>query len=191
MDINCSQFEGLLSFYLNDDLNENLKCAFEEHMKTCPTCNMRYSVVSSVIEDIKSAYDEVIGKTPVDKVDMVEDNEDVSASDYDILDGFLNTELSAYVDNELDENRSVKIRRDIISKPRLRQKVEKLYGLKKVISDSYKINKNKLKTDFSKEIIRKINNIESDRQIYFHCTAFILVVILAIVLSVVAIIHII
>ena len=191
MDINCSQFEGLLSFYLNDDLNENLKCAFEEHMKTCPTCNMRYSVVSSVIEDIKSAYDEVIGKTPVDKVDMVEDNEDVSASDYDILDGFLNTELSAYVDNELDENRSVKIRRDIISKPRLRQKVEKLYGLKKVLSDSYKINKNKLKTDFSKEIIRKINNIESDRQIYFHCTAFILVVILAIVLSVVAIIHII
>ena len=191
MDINCSQFEGLLSFYLNDDLNENLKCAFEEHMKTCPNCNMRYSVVSSVIEDIKSAYDEVIGKMPVDKVDMVEDNEDVSASDYDILDGFLNTELSAYVDNELDENRSVKIRRDIISKPRLRQKVEKLYGLKRVISDSYKINKNKLKTDFSKEIIRKINNIESDRQIYFHCTAFILVVILAIVLSVVAIIHII
>lgn len=35
MKISCNQFEGLISFYLNNELNETLKEAFEEHLKEC------------------------------------------------------------------------------------------------------------------------------------------------------------
>ena len=187
MDINCSQFEGLLSFYLNDDLNDNLKCAFEDHMKNCSTCNMRYSVIKSLIEDIKAAYNDII-----ENKSMPKEIEESTELNYNIsLDNMLNTELSAYIDNELDEDRSVKIRRDIITKPALRKKIEKLYNLRKVITNSMNEQKNKIKTDYSKEVIKYIYNKTTDRQVYFHCSAFIFFVILAVVISAIVIIKII
>lgn len=182
MDINCNQFEGLLSFYLNNELSEKMTSAVEKHMEECPNCKMRYSVVNSIIEDIKSAYNEVIQDS--------EDYNDFIEAEYEIPDDEVkNTELSAYIDNELDEEHSVKLRRNIVAKPKLRNKIDKLYDLRRLISDSKKEQKNKLKTDYSKEIVKTMNNNISDRQVYMHCALFILFVVCVIALSLTAIIN--
>ena len=60
MKISCNQFEGLISFYLNNELNETLKEAFEEHLKECPTCHIRYNMLSSIITDLKDSYNQII-----------------------------------------------------------------------------------------------------------------------------------
>lgn len=185
MDINCNQFENLLSFYVNDDLTDNMKKAVEDHMKLCPACAMRYGVVKSIIEDIKSAYDEVLTNSKVENesVDIIEPEYVVADEDIKI------SELSAYIDNELGEKESVKIRRDIIAKPKLRRKVEKMYGLKKMISNSYHNQRSRLKYDFSKEVMRSLNTDLRDKQVYIHCVMFILFVVCAVAISTIALIH--
>ena len=185
MDINCNQFENLLSFYVNDDLTESMKTAVEEHMRLCPVCAMRYGVVKSIIEDIKSAYNDVLTNSGFenDCFDIIEPEYEISDEDIKI------SELSAYIDNELGEEESVKIRRDIIAKPKLRKKVEKMYGLKKMISNSYHNQRSRLKSDFSKEIVKSLNSNLRERQIYMHCVMFILFVVCIIAISTIALIH--
>lgn len=155
MKITCSQFEGLISFYLNNELSETLKEAFEEHLRECPTCHIRYNMLSSIITDLKDAYNQII----------------VEEDDIQLR------ELSAYIDNELDDEVSVKMRRNIIAKPLLRKKLESLYNLRKIMNNEFDAQKNKLRNDYSKSIVRGLDTNSSNRHAYLHCVAFIMFVI--------------
>lgn len=185
MDINCNQFEGLLSFYINGDLTENMKKMVEEHMNLCPTCSMRYKIVKSIIEDIQSAYNEVITNSNLENeyTDCIEPEYELSEEE------IKTTELSAYVDNELSEEECLKLRRNIIAKPKLRKKVEEMYGLKKLISNSFKDQRSRLKSDYSKDIIKSLNSDIKERQIYIHCVMFILFVVCTVAISLITLVH--
>lgn len=172
MKITCNQFEGLLSFYLNNDLGENLTSMVEEHLKECPHCKMKYEVIHSIIDDIKDAYKQFIDGDEF--VVARDDSGNVSPKD-----------LSAYIDNELSDEHSVKIRRSIVARPKLREKVDKLYKLRKFMSDSFREQKSRLKTDFSKDIVRNTDKTLKTRQAYYHCIGFILFVIGVVCLSLV------
>lgn len=165
MKITCSQFEELFSFYLNGELKDTLKNSFEEHLNTCPHCHMKYKLLRTIITDIREAYNKFI--TDENKVET----EPVESSEY-----VTGTELSAYIDNELSEENSVKIRRNIIAKPKVREKIEKLYKLRKIMSDSFTEHKNKMKTDFSKNIISELDENILKKNAYIHCVGFILFV---------------
>ncbi len=174
MKITCSQFEGLISFYLNNELSETLKEAFEEHLRECPTCHIRYNMLSSIITDLKDAYNQII----------VEENSGIKvcddASEYidDVEEDDIQLrELSAYIDNELDDEVSVKMRRNIIAKPLLRKKLESLYNLRKIMNNEFDAQKNKLRNDYSKSIVRGLDTNSSNRHAYLHCVAFIMFVI--------------
>lgn len=179
MKITCNQFEGLLSFYLNNDLGENLKNMVEEHIRNCPDCRMKYDVLHTIIDDIKDAYKQFINGDDYIVKDDNEDNDTHSLS-----------ELSAYIDNELSDEHSVKLRKKIVAKPKLRQKIDKLYKIRKFMSSSFKEQKNKLKTDYSKNIVRDINTNLKTRQSYYHCIGFILFVLGMVCLSILIIMHI-
>ena len=170
MKITCNQFEGLLSFYLNNDLGENLIAMVEEHLKECPHCKMKYEVLHSIIDDIKDAYKQFIDGDEY----VVSHNESGSVSPND---------LSAYIDNELSDEYSVKIRRNIVARPQLRAKIDKLYKLRKFMSESFREHKSRLKTDFSRDIIRNADKNLKTRQAYYHCVGFILFVIGVVCLS--------
>jgi len=178
MKITCAQFEGLISFYLNDELSENLKTAFEEHLSSCPSCHIRYNMLSSIIDELKDAYSQIITEENAEDIPFAEiagsceDTENISQS-----------ELSAYIDNELDDEFSIKMRRNIIAKPNLRKKLETLYNLRKIMTDSFDNQKNKLKTDYSKSIIRELDVNAASHNAYFHCIAFIMFVIGVLFLS--------
>lgn len=180
MELTCRQFEGLITFYLDGELNERLKQSFEEHLKNCPTCNMKFKIIKSIIGDIKGAYDkllvdykgnDVLDDKPIELKTL--NSEDITSID-----------LSAYIDNELNDENNIRIRRNIIAKPNIRLKLEKMYKLKKILSDSFSEHKNKLKTDYSKEIVRTLDSTITKKQICFHCILFIAIVILALIISV-------
>lgn len=177
MQITCNQFESLLSFYIDGDLSESLKQIFENHLEECSHCKMKYKVISSIISDIKGAYDDLI--TPIGDCIEAEIVKTNAIENGEISE----TELSAYVDNELSDESNIKIRKNIIAKPKIRQKIEKMYKLKKFISDSYIEQRNKLKNDYSKSIIKLLNQGITSREIYIHCALFIGVVIVSLIAS--------
>ncbi|MCR5265009.1 MAG: zf-HC2 domain-containing protein [Cyanobacteria bacterium RUI128] len=165
MKITCSQFEELFTFYINGELKDTLKDSFEGHLNTCPHCNMKFKVLRTIITDIREAYNKFI------KDDTTIDAEPLESSEY-----VTGAELSAYIDNELSEENSIKIRRNIIAKPKVREKIEKLYKLRKMMSDSFVEHKNKMKTDFSKNIISELDENLFKKNAYLHCLGFVLFV---------------
>lgn len=177
MKINCSQFEGLFSFYLNGELNDKLKTSFEEHLKECSHCNMKFKVLHTIIEDIKEAYKQFNVNDNIQE-NIVNNQEYVT-----------DTELSAYIDNELPDENSIKIRRNIIAKPKVREKIEQLYKLRKVMSDSFSEHKNRMKTDYSKEIVKGMNKDILDNEAYMHCIGFVLFVITVLCFSIWIVTH--
>jgi len=183
MKISCSQLEGLLSFYLNNDLSENLKSAVEEHLKECSHCKMKYNLLSSIITDIKDAYRQIIS--------VAEKNREAEASCSKVCsETITNNDLSAYIDNELSDEHNVRIRRKIVAKPSVRTKIERLYKLRKFLSNSFYEQKNRLKTDFSKEIVRSLNTNMKNKKTYIHCVGFICFVVFAVCFSIWLIFHI-
>ena len=172
MKITCAQFEGLISFYLNNELSDNLKAAFEEHLDSCPSCHIRYNMLSSIINELKEAYNQIITEENIEDIPCVEVSDDEEDAE-DIQ----SSELSAYIDNELNDEFSIKMRRNIIAKPKLRKKLERLYNLRKIMSGSFDEQKSKLRTDYSKAILRELDVNTSNGNVYLHCFAFIMFVI--------------
>lgn len=187
MKISCNQFEGLISFYLNNDLSKSLKDSFEEHLKECSSCRLKLKVLNSIVDEIKEAYDKFINRdnyTPEDVIDC-QDSDNIDE------DNLPDTELSAYIDNELNDESSIQVRKDILTKPKIRRKLEKLYDLRRLIVNSFIEQKNSLKTDYSKIIAKSVNTGLSDKEIYLHCALFFITIVAAIVISVWAILNII
>ncbi len=184
MEINCNQFEGLITFYIDDDLSESLKQSFEEHLKHCDTCKMKFKVISSIIDDIKGAYDKILSENGYNNEDF-EITEPIYSQDS--AEHISELDLSAYIDNELPYEHNVKIRRNIIAKPKIRTKLEKMYNLRKILSDSFAEHKNIMKTDFSRNVIKSLNKEITPKEIYLHCAMFILIVVAALVISVLVI----
>ena len=163
MKINCNQFEGLITFYLNNELSDKLRLAFEEHLHNCPSCHIRFNMLSSIIKDLKDAYKQVTNENNDSLPESINNEDDTNIK---------NSELSAYIDNELNDENCIKVRKNIIAKPTLRKKLENMYKLRKIITNSFEDYKNKTRVDYSKDIIKSLNKTNKDTQIYFHCIAF-------------------
>ena len=100
MEITCAQMDVLLSFYIEGDLSKALKIKVEEHLKNCSSCRAKYNIVKGMLDDLKSSID--------DKEEICSAN---SNSQYRI---FQNNQ-SAYIDNELPSDESIKIKKYTIS----------------------------------------------------------------------------
>lgn len=185
MKINCSQFEGLITFYMDGGLSKTLKQAFEEHLSECPNCNMKYKIIKSIIGDIKGAYKKILNNERQEYDNSNTENIKTKTEDITAM------ELSAYIDNELSEENSIRVRRNIIAKPNIRTKLEKMYKLKKILSDSFVEHKNRFKTDYSKDTMRALNKDITTKQVCLHCLLFIFIVITAVILSIMIILSVI
>jgi hypothetical protein len=177
MKITCKQFEELIPFYLNDELSENLKKAFLEHLHNCPNCHIKFEMFNSIVKDLKDAYNQISYELNSDEIIDIEP-ENITTENSEI-----NSNLSAYIDNELSDDMNVEIRKNIISKPNLRKKIDKLYNLRKVITNSFNDEKTKLKTDFVKDTMKKLQTKQKPQTTFLHCFCFLLFVITVAIVS--------
>ena len=69
-------------------------------------------------------------------------------------------DLSAYIDNELSENESIKIKKNIISNKTTRKNYEKLSRLKELLKSNLSRKEFEVKEDYSKLIFKKLDLME-------------------------------
>ena len=147
MEITCLQMDVLISFYIEGDLSEGLKTKVEEHLKNCPTCRAKFNIINSLFTDLKK-------EAKVKEAEEAFSTNVHSSRQYQ----FFKKNLSAYVDNELPEEENVKMKKYTITNKKARRELEDTYHIRKLMQDSFKKTKADKKTDFSKNIMKQINN---------------------------------
>ena len=65
--------------------------------------------------------------------------------------------MSAYLDNELSDEDTVRFKKFAIANPPVRKELENMYKIKNAINSSFEKTRNNFKEDFTKDIIVKLN----------------------------------
>lgn len=147
VNLTCTQVSALLSFYLDDRLNDQLKQFVKAHLDICPTCHAKYEALKNMVSGLKEVHEKL---TTVDS-----NNSRESALSPQYRDFKMN--LSAYIDNELSDEDNIKVKKYVISNQEARKDLESLYNLKKVMSNSFERAKHDVKEDYSKYILKRID----------------------------------
>lgn len=140
-ELTCNQVIALMSFYVEDKLNSRLKEYVDEHLRHCPGCREVYMQSKKIANHIMS---------------LTNYNDQTDSYHTKQYEDFKNN-LSAYIDNELTENESVRIKKIAITNPLARKDLEDMYTFKKLLHSSFEKTRTEWKNDYSKLIINKLN----------------------------------
>lgn len=143
-ELTCNQVNALLSFYLDNRLNETLKQYVAKHLEKCPKCKKKYEELCKMLNKKF--------QPPADAVEP-ETKEQYLTRQYTDF----RRNLSAYIDNELDDDENIKIKKITISNPLARQDLEKIYTYKKLIHSAFEKTRNDFKDDYTKSVIENIS----------------------------------
>lgn len=146
INLTCTQVSALLSFYLNDRLNDQLKQFVKTHLDLCPTCRAKFEALKDMVTSLKEVHEKVsaVESEPKDSTLSPQYKE-------------FKTSLSAYIDNELSDEENLKVKKYVISNPNARQDLEHLYKFENVLHNAMEKAKNESKQDFSKFILKRID----------------------------------
>ena len=147
MEITCAQMDVLITFYIDGDLSSSLKNKVEEHLEQCPVCKAKYNIITSLFTDMEKSVNKELYSTNTH-----------SSKQYK----FFKNNLSAYIDNELPQEESIKVKKFTINNKKARKELEDSYYIRKLMSDSFRKTKSEIKPDFSKNILKKINPEEQN-----------------------------
>ncbi len=139
--LTCDQVSALLNFYVEDKLSTKLSEYVRQHLENCPSCMEKYLQMKNMLNKFMDIQNEEHENPYATK-----QYEDFKAN------------LSAYVDNELNNFESIKIKKIAISNPLARQDLENIYTFKKLIHSSFEKTKTEFKYDYSKNIICQLQN---------------------------------
>ena len=128
--LSCEQVIALLTFYVEDKLNPKLKETINTHLKLCADCRNVYMSAGINIFSDQSMF----------------------SRSCDLYDN-----LSAYIDNELNDIEAVKIRKLAITNPLARKDLENMLALKREMHSAFNKTKNDCRADYSKFVISEIN----------------------------------
>ena len=137
--LSCEQVIALLTFYAEDKLNPVLKESIDVHLKSCAQCRNVY---------INAGINFISRESVLNRISDFHDN------------------LSAYIDNELDDNDSVKIRKLAITNPMARKDLDNMYALKRELKNVFDKTRNDCRTDYSKIVINLLKGKQN--QINFN-----------------------
>lgn len=150
VNLTCTQVSALLSFYIDDKLSDQLKQFVESHLDNCPTCRAKLNALKTMVTSLKEVHEKLAAIKPKESHEATECNE-------------LRMNLSAYVDNELSDEDNIKVKKYIISNPKVRQELEDLYKLRKMLQNSFEKTKQGAREDYSRYIL---NRIDIQQEIY-------------------------
>lgn len=139
--LSCNQVIALMSFYVEDKLNSRLKEYVDDHLRNCPECRKVYMQSKKIMPHI---------------ISLTENLNDSEYQTKQYEDFKLN--LSAYIDNELDEHESIRIKKIAISNPLARKDLEDMYTFKRLLHNSFDRTKTEWKNDCSKTVMHKLTD---------------------------------
>jgi len=173
--LSCEQVTALLSFYVEDKLSAKLSGYVKAHLDKCPECREKYLQLQNILKRFNEIQTQEIENPYVTK--QYED---------------FKYNLSAYIDNELNDLENIKIKKIAISNPLARQDLENIYTYKKLLHSSFEKTKNDLKTDYSKNIICQLQHECSEKKRFdpfLKLTVIFFIMITCIVAGIIAILY--
>lgn len=147
MDTNltCNQVMALINFYMNGELNPTLKKYVDLHISKCPNCHKKFQELKKIL----MKYDEQNSNIKILENETINNKQ-------------LIKKLSAYIDNELNTDDNIKVKKMTISNQNARKKLESMYKFQKLMHSAYEKTKNEVKADYSKNIIAMITDKTED-----------------------------
>ncbi len=152
--LSCEQVIALLPFFVEEKLTDKLAKYVNEHLENCPECMEKYLQMKNMLNKLIDTHNIEIENPYVTK-------------QYENF----KTNLSAYIDNELDDLENIKIKKIAISNPLARQDLENIYTFKKLLHSSFEKTKNDMKTDYSKVIISNLRQDNKEIDPFFKLSA--------------------
>lgn len=138
MEITCAQMDVLLSFYIEGDLSKTLKKKVEEHLRQCSSCRAKYDIIKTMLQDLKDSLDDD------DEQEKEAQASQVTSQQYRVF----QSNLSAYIDNELPPNENIKIKKYTINNKQARRELEDSYNIRKLHERILRQDKNQRKAGF-------------------------------------------
>ena len=160
-DLTCNQVSALLNFYIEGKLNPRLREYIDLHLEKCPNCRKKIQELRKMLNTFR--------------VNAKSNKETTKAN---ISNEFKNN-LSAYIDNELNANENIKIKKMAISNPDARKELETMYKYQQILQSSYKRTKEESKIDYSKTILNEIQENGEYTTTYFYKLAGIFVILIS------------
>jgi len=144
-ELTCEQVGAIITFYIENRLSNSLKKAVKHHLDICPDCRTKYEELQKMVQ--KFTKNEC--PTNIDE----EVHNEFKKKQY----AEFKLNLSAYIDNELDDSENIRIKKITISNPMARRDLEEMYAFKKLLHTSFDKTKNDIRYDFSKNILTQMN----------------------------------
>lgn len=166
MILNCRQVEMLLSFYIDGDLSYELRKSINDHLSSCISCKNKYDLLKNFYMDMENSYANFKNTLP-ESMEKIQDQH-----------SFFRNNLSAYIDNELSDKESLKLKKYAINNSKAKQEMEKSYRLKSMLKNAFDRTKMSIKSDFSEKVIADINTSNKLNRIdfYLKTTAAIIII---------------
>lgn len=145
-ELNCNQVVTLLTFYIENKLDETLSICVREHLNSCEHCREKYLKLKRILENFSAI-----------KSKISEEEEDIEIKEYETEQyRRFKANLSAYIDNELSDNENIKIKKIAISNPLARKDLEEVYAFKQLLHSSFNKTKSELKQDYARRTLEKM-----------------------------------
>ncbi|MFR1672916.1 MAG: zf-HC2 domain-containing protein [Candidatus Gastranaerophilaceae bacterium] len=179
--LSCEQVGALMAFYIEDKLSDKLSKYVEEHLANCPICREKYETMKKIIHKYSNIQNQVKENETIETMSPFQTRqyEEFKAN------------LSAYVDNELNDDENIKIKKITISNPLARQDLEDIYTFKKILHSSFEKTRNDVKEDYSRYILNQIENISDTNEIdpFFKIIAAFCIIMICIVAGIIGILY--
>ena len=164
-DLTCNQVSALINFYIEGKLNPRLREYINLHIEKCPHCRKKIKDLKNILSNYKQ----------LNKDTVIEQTDQLNFE-------FINN-LSAYIDNELNSNENIKIKKMTISNPYARKELEAMYKFKKIVHSAYEKTKNDSKFDYSKDIMSQVQDNADYTTTYFYKLAAIFFLIVSTIIG--------
>lgn len=149
----CKKVASMLSLYIENKLDEDDVFFIENHLHKCRKCYKKYLEMKEVINNLHFEYEKLLSE-----FEQLEANKMFNIKEYELF----YDNISPYIDDELCYDESIKFRKYLLKSKPARTELANAYGLKNNIRNSVVNFKDNLNVNFSKKIIKKLQEQNKD-----------------------------
>lgn len=132
--LTCENINKLLTHYVEDNLDKKCKEMVSVHLRNCPICMEKYSVVKKLFMEAEK------------KRKLIKEREN------------MHEEISAYLDGEMEENELLKFEEKLSKNKDYEETLLNITKVRKILNNSFYKMQYNLQIDLSKKVMEKFKN---------------------------------
>ncbi len=135
--LTCTIIGKLLTHYVEDNLDDKCKNMVSIHLRNCPPCMEKYTVVKRLFSEAEK------------KRKIIKEKERMQE------------EISSYLDGEMNEKEIADFEQKLIRKPEYDNNLVQTMKMKRILNNSFYKTKYNLKTDVSTKVMERLKKSRS------------------------------